>query len=221
MSPTDGSTSRGTAMSMMNSGSRPAPAGDRLDVRARDDRPLRSGGGDDDVGGGRAPPSARPTAPRVRRPSAASASACAAVRLVMTISPTPCARRCCAVSVLISPAPTTSTRRPSRRPKIFRASATAAKLTDTAPSPSAVSVRTRLPTPNDQWNSLLEQRPGAAPLATPPGTRPSPGRESAARRRPASRARRRRGTGAAPPRRRRSANRCGSERLGAAAGGTR
>ena len=36
----------------------------------------------------------------------ASASACASVRLVMTISPTPCARRCCAVSVPISPAPT-------------------------------------------------------------------------------------------------------------------
>ena len=80
---------------------------------------------------------------------AASASACADVRLVMIISPTPCARRCCAVSVLISPAPTTSTRRPFSRPKIFRASATAAKLIETAPSPSAVSVRTRLPTLND------------------------------------------------------------------------
>ena len=66
--------------------------------------------------------------------------------------------------MLISPAPTTSTRRPSSRPKILRASATAAKLTETAPSPSAVSVRTRLPTLNDQWNSLRQQRAGAAPL---------------------------------------------------------
>ena len=42
-----------------------------------------------------------------------------------------------AVSVLISPAPTTSTRRPLSSPKIFRARSTAAKLTDTAPSPRA------------------------------------------------------------------------------------
>ena len=63
------------------------------------------------------------------------------------------------MSELISPAPTTSTRRPCRRPKIFRASATAAKLTDTAPSPSAVSVRTRLPTPNDQLEDVAEHRP--------------------------------------------------------------
>ena len=35
--------------------------------------------------------------------SAASVSAWACVRLVMTMSPTPCARRCCAVSELISP----------------------------------------------------------------------------------------------------------------------
>ena len=63
------------------------------------------------------------------------------------------------MSVLISPAPTTSTRRPVSRPKILRASETAAKLTDTAPSPSAVSVRTRLPTPNAQWNVLLSSGP--------------------------------------------------------------
>ena len=66
-----------------------------------------------------------------------------------------------AVSFPISPAPTTSTRRPERLPKIFRARLTAAKLTETAPSASAVSDRTRLPTPNAQWNSRLRSGPGA------------------------------------------------------------
>ena len=46
-------------------------------------------------------------------------------------------------------------------PKIFFASATAAKLTDTAPSDSAVSERTRLPTANAEWNSLLSSGPVA------------------------------------------------------------
>ena len=50
MSLTDGSTSRGTAMSMMNSGDVRRRPVDRFDVAARDDRPRRSGGGDDDVG---------------------------------------------------------------------------------------------------------------------------------------------------------------------------
>ena len=48
---------------------------------------------------------------------------------------------------------------PVSSPKILRASATAAKLTDTAPDPSAVSVRTRLPTPNDEWNSRFSTGP--------------------------------------------------------------
>ena len=85
----------------------------------------------------------------------------------------------------------------SRRPKILRASATAAKLTETAPSPSAVSVRTRLPTPNDQWKSLL---------STGPTHWRSRGRLERVldlaenlrlARPPANRGRRRRGTGAA------------------------
>jgi hypothetical protein len=93
-----------------------------------------------------------PTAP-------ASSSAWAAVRLVITISPTPFDFKCCAVSWLISPAPITSTRRPSSRSKIFLAMATASKLTDTAPSPMAVSVRTRLPTPNDEVNTRSSSGP--------------------------------------------------------------
>jgi hypothetical protein len=60
--------------------------------------------------------------------------------------------------VLISPAPTTSTRRPARWPKIFLASATAAKLIDTAPSPSAVSVRTSLADVERPVEDLAEQR---------------------------------------------------------------
>ena len=158
MSPTDASTSRGTAMSMMNSGSRrcrPMAASTcaRVMIGRCDPVAVTTMSRRDAVLAVVPRHAARPLT------VAASVSACAGVRLVMTISPTPCARRCCAVSVLISPAPTTSTRRPSSRPKIFRASATAAKLTDTAPSPSAVSLRTRLPTPNDQWNSLLSIGP--------------------------------------------------------------
>ena len=41
----------------------------------------------------------------------------------------------------------------------MRASSTAAKPTDTAPSPSAVSVRTRLPTPNDDWKRRVSKGP--------------------------------------------------------------
>ena len=67
----------------------------------------------------------------------------------MVIRLTPCDFMCSAVSLPISPAPMTSTFRPLRSPKIFLASDTAAKLTETAPDPSPVSVRTRLPTAND------------------------------------------------------------------------
>ena len=89
----------------------------------------------------------------------ASAAAWASVRLVMSIRPAPCAFKCCAVSFPISPAPTTTTVRPVRSPKIFLASEVAAKLIDTAPSDSAVSVRTRLPTVNDQGNTLFSTGP--------------------------------------------------------------
>ena len=60
-------------------------------------------------------------------------AACAIVRLTMVTCCTPCDFMCCAVSLPISPAPMTSTLRPLRSPKILRASATAAKLTETAP----------------------------------------------------------------------------------------
>ena len=76
-------------------------------------------------------------------------AACASVRLTIVTRCTPCDFMCCAVSLPISPAPITSTLRPLRSPKILRARATAAKPTDTAPAPSPVSVRTRLPAPND------------------------------------------------------------------------
>ena len=56
----------------------------------------------------------------------ASAVACAAVRLVMIRRPMPCDCMWMAVSLPISPAPMTSTVRPLRLPKIFRASSTAA-----------------------------------------------------------------------------------------------
>ena len=86
---------------------------------------------------------------------AASAAARHAVRFVTPMWCTSWARRWVAVSSAISPAPTTSARRRSRRPKILRAREMAAKLTETAPSPSPVSARTRLPTLNAQWNSRL------------------------------------------------------------------
>ena len=57
---------------------------------------------------------------------------------------------CSAVSLPISPAPTTSDVAPLQIAEIFFASETAAKLTDTAPDPSPVSVRTRLPTANEE-----------------------------------------------------------------------
>ena len=91
--------------------------------------------------------------------SSASSCACASVRLVITMPATACAFRCSAVSLPISPAPMTSTRRPASCPKIFLARLTAAKLTDTAPSASAVSDRTRLPTPKAQWNRRLSSGP--------------------------------------------------------------
>jgi len=53
-------------------------------------------------------------------------AACAMVRLTIVTRCTPCDFMCIAVSLPISPAPTTRTLRPLRSPKIFRASATAA-----------------------------------------------------------------------------------------------
>jgi hypothetical protein len=48
----------------------------------------------------------------------------------------------------MSPAPSTSAVSPLISPQILRASPSAAKLTDTAPSANPVSARTRLPTVN-------------------------------------------------------------------------
>jgi hypothetical protein len=42
---------------------------------------------------------------------------------------------------------------------LLRARATAAKLTETAPDPRPVSVRTRLPAANDEWNSRFSTAP--------------------------------------------------------------
>ena len=56
----------------------------------------------------------------------ARTAARAALRLATAIRPTFWERRCVAVSSAISPAPTTSARRPARLPKIFRASEIAA-----------------------------------------------------------------------------------------------
>ena len=77
-------------------------------------------------------------------------AACAIVRLTMVMRFTPCDFICRAVSLPISPAPMTRTFLPFRSPKIFRASATAAKLIDTAPAPRPVSVRTRFPAPKER-----------------------------------------------------------------------
>ncbi len=53
-------------------------------------------------------------------------AACAIVRLTIVTCCTACDFMCIAVSVPISPAPMTTTLRPLKSPKIFRASATAA-----------------------------------------------------------------------------------------------
>ena len=91
----------------------------------------------------------------------------AIVRLMIVTCCTPWDFMCCAVSLPISPAPMTSTLRPFRSPKILRASATAAKLTDTAPAARPVSVRTRLPTAKDEWNNRFSTGPTVrAPLAS-------------------------------------------------------
>ena len=92
-------------------------------------------------------------------------AAFAIVRLTIVTCCTPCDFIWRAVSLPISPAPMTSTLRPFRSPKILRASEAAAKLIDTAPAPSAVSVRTRLPTANDEWNRRLSSAPDACATA--------------------------------------------------------
>ena len=53
-------------------------------------------------------------------------AACAIVRLTIVTWRTPCDFMCCAVSLPISPAPRTTTLRPSSVPKIFFARLTAA-----------------------------------------------------------------------------------------------
>ena len=60
------------------------------------------------------------------------------------------------------PAPTTSTRLPSRPPSWSTAISTAAWLTDAVPRPIPVSVRARLPTLSAWRNSRLRLRAGAA-----------------------------------------------------------
>src|SRR5690606_41305184 len=55
----------------------------------------------------------------------------------------------------ISPAPSTSARRPSSDPKIFFASSTAAEEIDAAPIPTSVSSRTRPPTFSAVWKRRL------------------------------------------------------------------
>ena len=91
-------------------------------------------------------------------------AACASERLTIVTRCAPWVFMCRAVSLPISPAPTTATVRPLRSPKILRARATAAKLTETAPEPSPVSVRTRLPAANDEWKSRFSTAP-AVPAA--------------------------------------------------------
>ena len=54
---------------------------------------------------------------------------------------------------MVSPAPTSSTLVWERSEKIRRPRLTAAKATDTALAPISVSVRTRLATEKDFWNS--------------------------------------------------------------------
>ena len=81
------------------------------------------------------------------------------VRLTIVTWCTPCDFMCRAVSLPISPAPMTTTVRPLRSPKILRASEAAANPIETAPEPRPVSVRTRLPTANDEWKSRLRIGP--------------------------------------------------------------
>ena len=126
ISPAAASTSRGTAMSMMKSG------------RFRRGRMMPSTRALVRMGAG-APVAVMTMSPA---PSAASSSShgaalaspmasavlapCAIVRLTIVTACTPCDFMCRAVSLPISPAPTTTTLRPVRSPKIFFASAAAA-----------------------------------------------------------------------------------------------
>ena len=73
--------------------------------------------------------------------SRASASAFSGLRLTMKRD-APALRRCLPAASPISPAPTSSTRRPSRVPKIFFARSPAIELTLTEPSAMVVSLRT-------------------------------------------------------------------------------
>src|SRR6185369_11373877 len=80
-------------------------------------------------------------------------------RLVTTMRCAPDVYRCRAASVDILPAPTTSTLLPVRSPNTRLARSTATVDTLAAPRAIAVSVRTRLATPN----ARSRQRPSSGP----------------------------------------------------------
>jgi len=71
----------------------------------------------------------------------------------------PCSTRCRAASSPILPAPTSNTALPPRPAKIFLASSTAAKDTETACRPISVSVRTFLATAKACVNSAWRMGP--------------------------------------------------------------
>ena len=179
-SATAASTSRGTAMSTISSGrdDRSQPLARKSTVTIGSPAPVH-------VSTRSATPMAAPSRSNpIATPPTRSASSAprSAVRLATRISPAPARCNATATPSPIVPAPTTSTRRPSRPPSRSTAISTAAWLTDAVPRPIPVSVRARLPTPSAWRNSRLRLRAGAA-FATARSPMPGgPGRGSRSRR---------------------------------------
>ena len=131
-------------------------------------------------------------------------AACAIVRLTIVTWCTPCDFMCSAVSLPISPAPTTTTLRPFRvaenlpRERDGREAHRDGARAEPRFGPHALADAER------RVEQAVQDRADRTGRRRPPCTPPSPGRGSAARRRRASRGRRRPGTGGAPHRDRRS-----------------
>ena len=161
MSPAAGSTSRGMAMSTISNG-RPlrraiavvrSPCSSMMFVAPVEVSSTSTWAS-----------SAGRSARRTARPSkrAASAFAVSHVRLATTMSTSPAAPMATAMPSPISPAPSTSTRRPLSVPSRSVAIATAACATEVMPRPMPVSVRARLPTSSAWRNSRLSDDAGRA-----------------------------------------------------------
>ena len=160
MSLTDGSMSRGTAMSMKNIGRCRRRA---MTFLTSSPLMMKCGAPVEEITMSLSTSWSKSSSNFTAEPpnSCASATAFSKVRLTTNTSRTPLETRCLTASSAISPAPMIIAERPSISPKIFFASSTAAKLTDTALRAISVSVRTSLATES----AFLSSRSSTMPIA--------------------------------------------------------